>query len=151
VTDPRERWFDEQAGPVVRPYVIISGRPLSDHGDGIELTTLVRALNDPAHTTGLTKEEAQILRICQDEWLSVVEIAQRLPVDAFWGTPPRDQPQTDDLADAIDGFLGLPVAVVRILVAHLRNRGFVKVIHPSLNDLDDARLCQDLLRGLREL
>lgn len=69
-----EEWFDEAAGPLVRPYAVTGGRTRSDTL-GLDLITLVVALRPPG--AGMDAEYARILRLCQHPQ-SVAEVAARV-------------------------------------------------------------------------
>jgi len=70
VTD--EEWFDEAAGPLVRPYAMTGGRTRSTT-IGLDLITLVVAMHTVSEVD-LDQEYARILRACQRP-ISVVEVA----------------------------------------------------------------------------
>src|SRR2546430_8742095 len=58
-------WFDEAAGPVVRPYAMTSGRTQPSN-DGFDLIALIVAARSIAHSdVGLTPEHITIVRLCR--------------------------------------------------------------------------------------
>jgi Protein of unknown function (DUF742) len=120
----RDRWLDEDAGPVVRPYALIRGRtrPTGESLDLIALVTAVRgAKPDPVD---LDPEHFEILRLC------------RLPASVA------------DLAADLD----LPVGVIRILIADLRDRSLIRIHHPvAPARLPDPRVLREVADGLRRL
>jgi hypothetical protein len=67
----QDAWFDEAAGPLVRPYAVTGGRTRADT-IGLDLITLVVAVREP--TGHLEPESLRILRVCQQP-ISVVEVA----------------------------------------------------------------------------
>ncbi|MGW0807234.1 DUF742 domain-containing protein [Nonomuraea sp. NPDC002799] len=68
------QWFDEEAGPVVRPYALIRGRTHSS-GDAFDLVAIVRAIGDmPAE---LGPEQQLILRAARSP-ISVADLAVEL-------------------------------------------------------------------------
>lgn len=74
MTGRHEAWFDEEGGPLVRPYAVTGGRTRSDTL-GLDLITLVVALHPPS---GLMEPEYdRILRLCQHP-TSVAEVAARI-------------------------------------------------------------------------
>ncbi|MEV4111463.1 DUF742 domain-containing protein [Nonomuraea sp. NPDC049695] len=68
------QWFDEEAGPVVRPYALIRGRTRSS-GDAFDLVASVRAIGDPPGELG--PEQQLILRAARDP-ISVADLAVEL-------------------------------------------------------------------------
>src|SRR5689334_7452860 len=76
--DPRaDRWLDEEAGPVVRPYAMTSGRTRPSNGE-FDLISLIVATRPAAPgDLNLGPEHAAIIRMCQQP-LSVAEIAAHL-------------------------------------------------------------------------
>jgi Protein of unknown function (DUF742) len=120
-----ERWLDEDAGPVVRPYALTRGRT-RPAGDRLDLIAIVTAANGarPDSQMGLDPEHLTLLRLC------------RLPVSVA------------DLASDLD----LPVGVVRILIGDLRERSLVRVHNPiPPARLPDVRILQEVVDGLRRL
>ncbi len=92
------------------------------------------------------------------EWLDVISMvcSQRVPAVEPADLEPehlevirrcRGAMSVADLASA----LGLPLAVVRILVADLRDRGLVKIRRPRSEGLADIRLLREVADGLRRL
>jgi hypothetical protein len=121
---PRDRWLDEDAGPVVRPYALIRGRtrPTGESLDLIALVTTVRGAEPDS--VELDPEHLEILRLC------------RLPASVA------------DLAADLD----LPLGVVRILIADLRDRRLVRIHHPvAPAQLPDPRILREVADGLRRL
>jgi hypothetical protein len=119
-----ERWFDEEAGPVVRPYALTRGRtrPKGETIDLIALVTAVRGAEvDPV---GLDPEHLALLQLC------------RLPASVA------------DLAADLD----LPLGVIQILLADLRARSLISVHHPTPPaQLPDQRILREVADGLRRL
>jgi len=109
---------------VVRPYALTRGRtrPTGEALDLIALVTAVRGVE--MNPTGLDPEHLALLRMC------------RLP--AF----------VADLAADLD----LPVGVVQVLLADLRERSLIHVHHPTLPArLPDPRVLREVADGLRRL
>ncbi len=119
-----ERWLDESAGPLVRPYVMTSGRLQPVRGE-FDLITLVEATGPaPAVGIGLGPEHLSILRLCQT-MMSVAEITAHLD---------------------------LPTGTVRVLLGDLLDRGLVTVQEPQPEiDMQDLRMYQAVIDGLRAL
>jgi Protein of unknown function (DUF742) len=119
-----DQWLDEEAGPVVRPYALTRGRtrPTGEALDLIALVTAVRGVE--VNPIGLDPEHLALLRMC------------RLPTSVA------------DLAADLD----LPVGVVQILLADLRDRSLIHVHHPTLPArLPDPRILREVADGLRRL
>ncbi|MFI0506899.1 DUF742 domain-containing protein [Streptomyces albogriseolus] len=121
-------WFDEEAGPVVRPYAMTRGRTTSAAQHRLDLIAVVvvephadEAQDDPS----LSPEHVDIVGLC------------------------RDTPQTvAELAAGLD----LPVGVVRVLVGDLVDAEFVHVNRPvPPAELPDESILRDVINGLRAL
>jgi hypothetical protein len=121
--DPEERWLDDAAGPVVRPYVMTYGR--TQPRGKFDLISLVVAIRPaPAAEIGLGPEHIAIIRLCRDP-LSVAEIAAHLD---------------------------LPAGTVRVLIGDLLDKRFVEVqAPPSETKMHDDRMYKAVLDGLRAL
>jgi hypothetical protein len=118
-----DRWLDQDAGPVVRPYALTGGRTRPS-GESIDLIALISAVRGlPPDPMGLEPEHAQVLRWC------------RLPISLA------------DLAADLD----LPLGVVRILLADMRERGLVFIHQPVPTRLSDPRILREVADGLRRL
>lgn len=119
-----DQWLDEAAGPVVRPYALTRGRtrPTGEVLDLIALVTAVRGVEVDA--VGLDPEHLALLQMC------------RLPTSVA------------DLAADLD----LPLGVVQILLADLRDRSLIHVHHPTLpSQMPDPRILKEVADGLRRL
>ncbi|MGD0374555.1 MAG: DUF742 domain-containing protein [Streptosporangiaceae bacterium] len=118
-----DRWLDGDAGPVVRPYALTGGRTRPS-GESFDLVSMVVAIRGSrADPLGLEPEHLVVLHRC------------RLPISVA------------DLAADLD----LPLGVVRILIADLREGGLVAVHHPVPMRLTDPRLLREVADGLRKL
>jgi Protein of unknown function (DUF742) len=118
---PDDRWLDHDAGPVVRPYALTGGRTRPS-GESIDLIALVSAMRGlTPDPLGLEPEHVQVLRLC------------RLPTSVA------------DLAADLD----LPLGVVRILLADMRERGLVMIHQPVPTRLSDPRILREVADGLR--
>ncbi len=119
-----EEWYDDDAGPLVRPYAITRGRiPASDAT--LDLSTQVMALRTTREPTGLTPEHRSILDLCRQP-LSVAELAV---------------------------YVKTPIAVIKVLCNDLIERGDVIVRSPSTQPMQapDRELLQAVLDGLTKL
>ncbi|WP_433464830.1 DUF742 domain-containing protein [Spirillospora sp. CA-128828] len=120
----QDRYLDEHAGPMVRPYVMTSGRIEPTRGK-FDLITLVVAVGPELEgAIGLGPEHLSIIRLCQ----SVMSVAE------------------------ITGHLDLPVATVRVMLGDLLDKGFVSMQEPEPEaDMHDIRLYKAVIDGLRAL
>jgi len=110
------------SGELVRPYVITSGRELSA-GNAFTMTTLVTATEGGLQSRILRPESQHILNLCSGGYLSVVEVA---------------------------GHTGLPLGVVRILLAELAENDLIIARAPvPTAQRTDEKLLQDVLSGLK--
>ncbi|MFF3885544.1 DUF742 domain-containing protein [Streptomyces sp. NPDC001914] len=126
---PGSQWYDQEAGPLVRPYAVTGGRttagPAGTHFDLIALVTLDRAVPGADEDTSLGPEHRTLIDLCRAETQSVAELAA--------GT-------------------GLPVGVVRVLLGDLLERGWVTVNRPvPPAHLPDERILREVIEGLRAL
>lgn len=118
-----DEWLDGDAGPVVRPYAVVGGRTRPT-GETLDVVAMVYALRHATHNTAdLEPEHLAVLRRC------------RLPASVA------------DLASGLD----LPIGVIRILLADLRDRGLVAISRPSPERLTDFRILREVADGLRQL
>ncbi len=118
-----ERWLDDEAGPVVRPYALTGGRTrhAGESFDLVATVTATRALADPA---ALAPEHLSVLRLA------------RVPTTVA------------DIASDVD----LPLGVVRIILADLRELGLVAIRTPvSMAERVDKHTLREVLNGLRGL
>ncbi|OZM73182.1 hypothetical protein CFN78_09910 [Amycolatopsis antarctica] len=118
-----ERWFDEAAGPLVRPYAVTRGRTRSDVY-GLDLLTLVVAVPSGNGNAHLQPEHAQIVRLCQYP-LSVAEVSARVD---------------------------LPLAVVKVLLGDLieQRQLIFRSAAPS-SEVPEKHVLQAVLDGIRKL
>ncbi|MBV9058967.1 MAG: DUF742 domain-containing protein [Pseudonocardiales bacterium] len=117
-----EFWFDEDAGPLVRPYAVARGRTRPTRHN-LEMTTLVVA----ARTDGdvnVDREYAHILRMCQRP-LSIAEVSATL---------------------------NLPLVVVKVLLSDLIDWGLIIFRSPPrTSEVPQMELLQAVLDGIRKL
>ncbi|HEX2809507.1 MAG TPA: DUF742 domain-containing protein [Kineosporiaceae bacterium] len=114
-------WYDEEAGPLVRPYAVTSGRTRTAQLD-LHLITLVVALREvnPELAQILGPEHLQILSMSQTP-LTVAEISA--------GT-------------------ALPLSVVKILLGDLIDR---RLLISRSDETPDATVIQAVIDGIRRL
>lgn len=117
-----EAWYDDAAGPLVRPYAVTGGRTHSDRYD-LDLITLVVAVDPDAHAPLVELEHADVLRVCAYP-SSVAEVAAKLD---------------------------LPVGVAKVLISDLIESNYIifrSSWQPVTPDLD---MMQKVLNGIRNL
>jgi hypothetical protein len=119
-----DRWFDREAGPVVRPYALTKGRTLPSGGASFGLIDVVIATNArPSEHFRPGPEHRRILRLCR-----------------------RPTPIVD-LTSEID----LPLGVVRVLLGDLTGEGMIRVLSTQKQPVTDQRLLRMVLDGLESL
>ncbi|MEV0978518.1 DUF742 domain-containing protein [Streptomyces sp. NPDC049915] len=122
------RWFDEEAGPVVRPYAMTRGRTTSAAQHRLDLIAVVVTepdAGDPETDPTLSPEHVDIVELCRTTPQSVAELAAELD---------------------------LPVGVVRVLIGDLVHAEFVHVNRPvPPAELPDESILRDVINGLRAL
>ncbi|MFD5424330.1 DUF742 domain-containing protein [Streptomyces sp. NPDC127084] len=126
---PGSRWYDAEAGPLVRPYAMTGGRTKAGAGaERFDLIALVDLAPDALVRAGqslIGPEHRSLLGLCSVETQSVAELAAG--------------------AD-------LPVGVVRVLLGDLLEAGFVVVSGPvPPAGLPDEKILREVIDGLRAL
>ncbi|MFG2134040.1 DUF742 domain-containing protein [Streptomyces sp. NPDC048751] len=127
--EPGSQWYDNEAGPLVRPYAMTGGRtkpgPTGVRFDLIALVTLDPAAPAVDDDLALGPEHRALIDLCRTETQSVAELAAG--------------------AD-------LPVGVVRVLIGDLLELGRVTVSRPvPPAQLPDERILREVIEGLRAL
>jgi hypothetical protein len=119
-----DRWVDDQAGPVVRPYAVTQGRARPT-GAAIDMVAMVTAVGQeaPSGQPGLGPEHLDIVRRCQGSHASVAEIAAQV---------------------------NLPLGTVRVLLGDLLAQGLVQIQDVATLSFSDDVL-EAVLDGLRTL
>jgi hypothetical protein len=114
-------WYDESAGPLVRPYTITNGRTPTDSAQ-LDLTTQVMALRSKQEPAGLSPEHLAVMRLTRSP-VSIAEIAAHVK---------------------------LPLGVVRVLCSDLIERGLVITRSPNDRPAEkpDLETLQAVLDGL---
>ncbi|WP_045298312.1 DUF742 domain-containing protein [Saccharothrix sp. ST-888] len=118
------RWYDDAAGPMVRPYAMTKGRT-RPAGREFDLIALVVSDVPDAMELPVGPEAGLILDLCQNNALSVAEIAAEID---------------------------LPLGVVRVLLGDLLAAEYIRVsrpVPPAL--LPDEHILQEVINGLRAL
>ncbi|MFD7921946.1 DUF742 domain-containing protein [Streptomyces sp. NPDC059740] len=121
-------WYDEDAGPVVRPYAMTRGRtgpPQGPRLDPVAFVVAEQRTGQEGAEPPLGPEHLAIVSLCRD----------------------RPAPLT-----RLSSELDLPVAVVRVLVGDLLDQGLVRVRRPvPVAEPPDVRLMRQVIAGLRAL
>lgn len=118
-----EAWFDEAAGPLVRPYAVTKGRTRSGSYQ-LELITLVVALRPDLHAGVVEPEYARVLRVCTMPQ-SVAEVAAHVD---------------------------LPLCVVKVLISDLIDRNYLIFRSGWGRDgRPDMTMLRKVLDGIRRL
>jgi len=119
-----ERWLDAEAGPVVRPYALTGGRT-RPAGESFDLVATVMATHAPiADPASLAPEHISVLQLA------------RAPTTVA------------DIASDVD----LPLGVVRIILADLRELGLIVISTPvAVAERIDQHTLREVLNGLRGL
>ncbi|NUR24507.1 MAG: DUF742 domain-containing protein [Catenulispora sp.] len=122
-----DAWLDGEAGPVVRPYAMISGRTRPTHAE-LDLISIViatgsgtRAAERPGGELG--PEAVRILRFCQDP-MSVAEISAHLD---------------------------LPAGTVKVLLSDLIDQNFIASRSPALDARPAHQILEAVMHGLQAL
>ena len=124
---PGDRWRLRGSGPVVRPYAVTGGRTEPAHGELLDLVAVVVATGQPVTADDhmrQTPEHRAILALCHSH-VTVADLA----------------------ADT-----GLPVGVVRVLLADLTAQGTIAVAQKRPDgQRTGSDVLQEILNGLRAL
>ncbi|OPF76897.1 hypothetical protein VT50_0222115 [Streptomyces antioxidans] len=122
------RWFDDAAGPVVRPYAMTRGRTRSAAEEKLDLIAVVVA-DSADHRTVADQT-------LSPEHIDIVELS-------------RDSPQSvAELAAGLD----LPIGVIRVLIGDLLHAALVRVSRPvPPAELPDESILREVINGLRAL
>jgi hypothetical protein len=119
-----DRWLDEQAGPIVRPYAITGGRTRAAEST-LELVAMVATTERGlALVDQITGEHQEIVQRCRRP-LSIAELSAHL---------------------------NIPLGVGRVLVSDLLEQGLVVVRRPAARHrMSDEALLEKVMNGLRQL
>ncbi|MFC9909527.1 DUF742 domain-containing protein [Streptomyces sp. NPDC059862] len=124
----RSHWFDDEAGPVVRPYAMTRGRTSHAAQHRLDLIAVVVTephADDPEADPALSPEHVDIVALCREAPQSVAELAAELD---------------------------LPIGVVRVLIGDLVDAELIHVTRPvPPAELPDENILRDVINGLRAL
>ncbi|RMI33337.1 DUF742 domain-containing protein [Nocardia stercoris] len=119
----RGQWFDDEAGPLVRPYTVTRGRTVGA-GQDLDILTLVATVVPGPRLRRTEPEYPEILRLCREPQ-SVAEVSAKLT---------------------------LPLAVSKILVGDLIADGLLRFRAPAADvDTGDLTVLRAVLDGIRKL
>ncbi|MGN2639184.1 DUF742 domain-containing protein [Nocardia takedensis] len=124
MTRKGEPWFDEAAGPLVRPYALTRGRTMGA-GQDLDILTVVVVADNAPRLRRVEPEYAQIVRLCTVPH-TVAEVAANMK---------------------------LPLAVTKILVGDLIGEGhliFRSPVQPESGP-GDLNVLRAVLDGIRKL
>ncbi|MFG2193807.1 DUF742 domain-containing protein [Streptomyces sp. NPDC048639] len=125
-------WFDDAAGPVVRPYAMTRGRTRSAAEDRLDLIAVVVAES----RSGVDGARSAADHTLSPEHLDIVDRCREVPQSVA------------ELATDLD----LPVGVVRVLIGDLLDEDLVHVSRPvPAADLPDENILREVIDGLRAL
>ncbi|GAB2442336.1 DUF742 domain-containing protein [Nocardia tengchongensis] len=121
---PGEQWFDDAAGPLVRPYARTGGRTMGA-GHDLDMLTVVVVPNTAPPLRRAEPEYTEIVRLC------------RLPLTVA----------------EISAALRLPLAVTKILVGDLISDNILKFRAPASPESapGDLNILRAVLDGIRKL
>ena len=123
-----EHWYEDEAGPMVRPYTVTRGRTRPSDRHAIDLMSRVTALEADAAEAGVDHAGAALLDLVRRGPRPVAELA----------------------ADA-----DLPLTVVRVLLGDLAEAGLVRIDPPRRapagGPAADLGLLREIVDRLREI
>ncbi|MGQ0839074.1 DUF742 domain-containing protein [Actinokineospora sp.] len=123
MTADQDWWFDEAAGPLVRPYAMTRGRTRPGAAN-LNLVTQVRVSSTRSDPSSLSPEHLEIIELCTVP-LSVAEVA---------------------------AYLNVPIVVVKVLLSDLIERGDVVAgAMFQTSAITDTKLLQAVLDGIRRI
>ncbi|MEU1376625.1 DUF742 domain-containing protein [Streptomyces triculaminicus] len=129
-----DHWYDDAAGPVVRPYTMTRGRTRGPGEDRLDLIALVVA--EDFLTDHPDDVHAAADRTLSPEHLDIAGLVRHAPQSVA------------ELAAGLD----LPVGVVRVLVGDLIDGGYVRVSRPvPPAELPDEGVLREVIEALRAL
>jgi hypothetical protein len=119
-----QAWFDDAAGPLVRPYAVTRGRTMGA-GHDLDMLTLV-----------VTSIPAPPLRRAEPEYADIVRLCR-----------------TPQSVAEVSATLYLPLAVTKILVGDLISEGHLIFRAPTQADAGagDLNILRAVLEGIRKL
>lgn len=141
-----DRWFDDAAGPVVRPYAMTRGRTRgsSDQAE-LDLIALVIAEDRDGPSDEGPSDEGASDGPYDGPYDDPALAPEHLDIVLSCRRSPRS---VADLAAGLD----LPVGVVRVLIGDLIDAELVRVTRPvPPAELPDEYILREVIDGLRAL
>lgn len=136
----RAEWFDDEAGPVVRPYAVTGGRTRHGRSD-FDLIAIVETLEDAVleqdalPDMGMSSGPHRVLPTMGPEQEKIVMLC-RSPLSVA------------EVASEID----LPLGVVRVLLGDLLEHEMILVRRPApVAQFPNERVLKDVIDGLHAL
>lgn len=118
-----ERWFDQDAGPVVRLYALTKGRA-TPTGPVLDVVDMVVAASPADVQTQWLPPEHRLLRELCGSPIAVADLASET---------------------------GLPLGVVQVLLSDMHRQGLIRVVRPAKGRAVDENVLKSVLEGLRAL
>ncbi|MET7453636.1 DUF742 domain-containing protein [Streptomyces sp. NPDC005574] len=123
-----DHWYEDETGPMVRPYTVTRGRTRPAAGHTVDLMSQVTAVSTEAEPAGVDHAGAALLDLVRRGPRPVVELA----------------------ADA-----DLPLTVVRVLLGDLAEAGLVRIGEPRRTPpggpAADPGLLREIIERLRRI
>ncbi|WP_371672777.1 DUF742 domain-containing protein [Streptomyces sp. NBC_00289] len=119
-----DHWYEDETGPMVRPYTVTRGRTRPVAGHTVDLMSQVTAVRTEAGPPGVDHARAALLDLVHRGPRPVVELA----------------------ADA-----DLPLTVVRVLLGDLAEAGLVRIDEPRPTSPGGPAVDPEFLREIVEL
>ncbi|MBO0856304.1 MAG: DUF742 domain-containing protein [Nocardia sp.] len=122
MSDDRDTWFDDDAGPLVRLYAVTRGRGRSNRPE-LDMITLVVDANNGVQVPRHQPEYAAIVGLCRTPQ-SIAEVSAHL---------------------------GLPLTVTKVLVGDLIDAGRLEFRQPHQTDGPDLGTLRALLNAIGKM
>ncbi|MGV9414421.1 DUF742 domain-containing protein [Nocardia sp. NPDC003693] len=122
MNEPREHWYEDEAGPLVRLYALTRGRSTAERPE-LSVTTLVVDVERGKPLRRTEPEYAAIVRLCRTA-LSVAEVSAHL---------------------------NLPLTVTKLLIGDLIDDGRLLFRSPPTGNSTDMGLLTAVLEGIRAM
>lgn len=123
-----EHWYEDETGPMVRPYTVTRGRTRPSERHAIDLMSRVTALEADVPGAGIDHARTALLELIRRGPRPVAELA----------------------ADA-----DLPLTVVRVLLGDLAEAGLIRIDAPRrlpvTGPAADPGLLREIVKRLREI
>lgn len=118
-----ERWFDQEAGPIVRLYALTKGRARPSGLVLDVIDVIMAATTADGHARWLPPEHRRLLELCATP-ITVADLASET---------------------------ALPLGVVQVLLSDLARQELIEVVKPGKGRAADEKVLKSVLEGLRAL